>query len=153
MLYEDVSEEFKWLDPLCPFWGLFKDFRACCELSKIKSYGRCVPGQVVFNALSESVAHQLGKDGTGIGIVHRLRDRGDGPVRMATAKIKLVSELDGRRTRRDGKRRLNGCRGGYGQGEERRRNGSVSVRNGYEHWRDPRGCLRLSGRVFGWDSR
>ena len=141
MLDKDVSEEFKWLDPLCPFWGLFKDFRACCELSKIiKYHGRCVPGQAVFNALSESVVHRLGKDGTGISIVHRLRNRGDGPVRMATAKIKLVSELDGRRTRRDGKRRLNGCRvrgeyspnaavlgcdgtglkGGYGQADRRR---------------------------------
>ena len=88
----------------------------------------------------ECVAHQLGKDGTEISIVHRLRNRGDGPVRMATAKIKLVSELDGRRTRRDGKRGLNGCRvrgeyspnaavlgcdgtglkGGYGQADRRR---------------------------------
>ena len=97
-----VKSLIKWLGPLSPFWGPFKDFWACCELSKVSYNGRCVPGQAVCNASVESVAHQLGKDGKngaadgiGIGIVHGLRDGGDGPVRMATAEVlELVSEVD-----------------------------------------------------------
>ncbi len=97
-----VKSLIKWLDLLSPVWGLFKDLRACLELSKISYDGRCVPGQAVLNASVESVAHQLGKDGEngaadgiGIGVIRGLRNGGDGPVRMAAAEVlELVSELD-----------------------------------------------------------
>lgn len=98
----DVKFLIEWLDPLGPVWGLFKDLRACCKLGKISYNGRCIPGQAVFNASVESIAHQLGKDGKdgtadgiGIGAVCGLRDGGDSPVRMATAEVfELISELD-----------------------------------------------------------
>lgn len=97
-----VKSLIEWLDPLSPVWGLFKDLRACRELSKISYDGGCVPGQAVLDASIESVAHQLGKDGEngtadgiGISVVRGLRNGGDGPVRMTTAEVlELVSELD-----------------------------------------------------------